>query len=359
MESYGHCASKLAIPFLHPVHGCPEPFFTGRTWKLLPGGGDSSFPFHFVDTTETSGKIPRRGSKSSGNRREGEAAARFQMPPNAPGMSFARWWGDIRFEQERRILAISGIILFLTAVFVGILSYTKIKSMRDDEGGAAAPSVSPKTGQAISAYPEGILEKAGRCVSDSRFAEAAPLLRSAELTLNRLQGTVAWKTGDTKTAEMFFERALSIEPESVPDLTNLANLRLQTGNAVSAAGLFKKAREAGPEDAYVANRYLLARIEAGDGDAVEAEIRTAWKPGQENSVARMGVPAAFLELADGRYASAASFLGAAQKALAPETFRRLLNEPPISSYANLEELRPFFAASTVECARVDKTKSEP
>jgi tetratricopeptide (TPR) repeat protein len=300
-----------------------------------------------VDNSESSEKIPARNTHSSRHQEKAYVSWNDspQIPINSPRMSLLRWWRDIRFEQERRIVIASFVIVILALIFVAVLAYSKIESMRkEDEFALSDGSAEALAAEQAKPPPlNGVLEQAAQCVSDSRFEDAVPLLQSAELELVRLQGMVAFKAGDLPKAESLFERALVIDPASIPDLINLADLRLRTGKADLAVALFNRAQAAGPDNTYVANRYLLARIEAGDVAGVRNEIQTALKLSPKNCLPRVGVSAAALELIIGQYVNAANFLYAAQASLPAETFKNLLRETPLSSYATRSELRPFFA----------------
>lgn len=325
-------------------------------------GAAADFMTHSVDNSEPSEKIPTRNnlSKSHHEKTYVRWNDSSQIPINSHGMSFRRWWGDLRYEQERRIIVASIVILFFTLIFVAFLAYSKIESMRkEDELEMSDGSVEALAAEQAKPLPlNGVLEQAAKCVSDARFEDAAPLLQSVELELVRLQGTVAFKTGDLPKAETLFERALVIDPASIPDLINLADLRLRTGKAALAVALFNRAQATSPDNIYVANRYLLARIEAGDVAGVRSEIQTALKLSPKNCLPRVAVSAAALELSIGQYVNAANFLYAAQSKLPAQTFKSLLNETPISSYAARSELRPFFAPPGVMGPAPVEKKSE-
>lgn len=256
----------------------------------------------------------------------------------------SQWWVDLRFQQERRQVVSIALILLLAAVFVGVVGYSTYLRMQEEEAlnlsataGAAVPEATPPPPPA-----KGVLETASEMVLNGQLADASAKLRDAGILVTRLNGIVAWKTGDTGTAAVAFEQALRLNPDSAPDLVNLAGVMLVTGRAPEAVELLRKAQEKSPDDVYMANRYLLARFQAGDVAGVRNEVQTALELSPQNSIPRIAIPGAALELAAGKYANAANFLYAAKKALPSRVFDSLVEEPPIANYCDKPELMPFF-----------------
>lgn len=256
----------------------------------------------------------------------------------------SQWWVDLRFQQERRQVVSIALILLLAAAFVGIVGYSTYQRIQEEEklnlsatAGAAVSAETPPPPQA-----QGVLETAAEMVLNGQLGDASAKLRDAGILVNRLNGIVAWKTGDTGTAALAFEQALRLNPDSAPDLVNLAGVMLVTGRAPEAVELLRKAQEKSPDDVYMANRYLLARFQAGDIAGVRNEVHTALELSPQNSIPRIAIPGAALELAAGKYANAANFLYAAKKALPLRVFDSLVEEPPIANYRDKPELVPFF-----------------
>lgn len=274
----------------------------------------------------------------------------------------ADWWGDIRYEQERRIIVTLAVALLLSAVLVAILAISTSLRMREER---AVPSLSKAAGslqppRETAVVPvNGVLEQAAGLVVEGNLEEASKILHSAEISLLRLQGIIAWKSGDTPTAAGRFERALALDPSSSPDLVNLAGIRLLEKNPAAAVELLKKAQESAPDEVYIANRYLLARIEAGDLGGVRSDVQTALSVSPQNSLDRIAFAAAALELAAGQFSNAANFLYAAQGKLPAGTFNSLLNEAPISAYADKQEIRPFFANRNAPAPNADALRVSP
>lgn len=252
------------------------------------------------------------------------------------------WWVDLRYNYERRMVFTSAIIVLIAAIGVGVLSYaTYVRNQKEDDlnlstrfmGNSTTPVVPPRVN---------LLDTASRLVVDGQLDEATKVLQEAELLTNRLVGIIAWKRGDLATASARFAEALTISPDSSADLVNLAGVELANGKSADAMALFERARTLSPDDLYIQNRYLLARLQTGDIAGVRNEVQTALELSPENSLPRVAFGAAALEFAAGQFANGANFLYAAKAKLPSGTFDNLLAEPSITAYSTRPELAPFF-----------------
>lgn len=241
------------------------------------------------------------------------------------------------------MVLISAVVVLVAAIAVGALSYaTYIRNQTEDALALSSPSTNISPPAVLQAPVRGVVEKAAQLLADGQLDEASKALSEADLLMNRLSGKIAWKRGDTATALAKFQEALRLSPNTTEDLANLASVEAATGRAVEAVALLKRARELAPDDVYIENRYLLARLQAGDAAGVRTEVTTALELSPENGLAGFAFAAAALELAAGQFGNGASFLHAAKARLPSATFAKLLEQPPISSYAARPELQSFF-----------------
>jgi len=257
------------------------------------------------------------------------------------------WWNDVRFQRERKILLISSIGIAGVIMFIWLLILSTAKSPDEPQVSksmalpAKATKEEPVTVQVEKQKPSE-LEEAAQCILGGQLGAASVKLLELENQLYRLQGIIAWKQGDILKAEALFEKALNIAPSSAPDLVNLAGIKLLQGNGKAAVSLLQKARDAAPSDPYIANRYLLAKIEAGDIEAAKREISTTLETSPENGSAQVVMAAAAIELSGGHTANAKNFLNVGKSKLDRGVFLSLLAERPIAIYSTIPELKEFF-----------------
>lgn len=263
------------------------------------------------------------------------------MPPPPGG---PRWLWDERFAHERRVLFLLALFLFAGLALVTVLSVTKYLSIQKDESLYALSSSAGTVAPAASPHPvtQGALETAANLIGDNRIDEASVLLQDAEVVVARFQGIIAWKKGDMGTAARKFETALQVAPESVPDLVNLAGIHMLNGQPAASAKLLDSAAKLAPDDIYISNRFLLARLAAGDIAGVRNEVRTALESAPDTGLPRAAFAAAALEIKAGEYSKAANFLFAVQTRMPSHMFNSLLNESPFHECSNRFEFQPFF-----------------
>jgi tetratricopeptide (TPR) repeat protein len=260
----------------------------------------------------------------------------------------SRWWVDLRYEQERKMAVGIAIALFVSAIFVSIIAYeTYMRLQEEDSLGLSLYSgMSSPLPQATPIPPKGLIEDAGEFIKNGKFDEAEKLIRQAEVQTFRLKGRIAQKNGDLPAATANFEAALKVDPDSPIDLANLACAEILAGKHAVAVERLKRAATLEPTNLFIANRLLLARYQAGDVAGVRSDIETALATSPENSLHRVAITGAALELAAGQFANAANFLYAAKARLPASVFERLIAEPPIAMYASNKALVPFFTTLT-------------
>ncbi len=125
----------------------------------------------------------------------------------------------------------------------------------------------------------GLLEDAGRCFDQGRFAEALEFCRRAvdtdpgSFAAQANLGNVLVKLGRADEAADAYVKALAIEPDSVPVLSNLAILKAETAGYDEAMTLYRQILTIDPGDAEAYHDLaLIKKFEAGDPDiqAMEA-----------------------------------------------------------------------------------------
>jgi tetratricopeptide (TPR) repeat protein len=257
-------------------------------------------------------------------------------------MQFSDWWQDKRYSSERR-LAVStlSVIVVLSLVFWALWSWRPPLGSQPAE--AAIPAATPAPSAPAAPQPEKAgIELAADLVIAGRLVEAERILVQREVEIFRLRGAIAWKRNDLEEARKCFQEAVARAPFSVADLGNLAGVQLQLSDLPGAVANLKTAHEADPQDAFIANRLLLARLQAGEITPVAREVDSALKAAPETSLASVAIAAAVIEMQRGDKAKAARFLRAAQSCLAPEVFDSLLVEQPLAVHANDTALAEFF-----------------
>lgn len=258
------------------------------------------------------------------------------------------WWQEKRYQHERRTVAVVAAVGVVVLVFVAILGYATHLGVNHQEPIALSPHLTPAESPSLPpTTTAGLLEQAAGKIAAGNTAEGAVALRQAGLLVIRLEGILAWKQGDLPLAAQSFSRALEIDPESVPDLVNLAGVELSQGRATQAVEHLSRARGLAMDDPYIANRLLLARLQAGDIAGVRSEVQAVLESNPENGLPTVAIAAAALELAAGQPRNAANFLYAASSVLPQTIFTSLLEEPPLASHSHREELSPFYPASNV------------
>lgn len=269
-------------------------------------------------------------------------------PRNNVDKPRATWWTDIRFERERKFMLILGAILVIVVAGTIVFMYVSASKQEPLEETKSASMVLPakereqeKLIQVETQKPTE-LEEVTQHILAGQLGQASIKLQEIEIQLARLQGIVAWKQGNIELAEELFTKALALDPNSTPDQVNLAGVKLLQSKAVEAVQLLKKAHNTNPSNAYIGNRYLLAKIEAGELESVKVEVATALEISPENGSSQVIMAAAAIELAEGYTANAKTLLEAAQGKLDPGVFYSLLAERPIAIYSTKPELKEFF-----------------
>ena len=261
-------------------------------------------------------------------------------------MKFSDWWQDKRYQNERRVLIGASVAVVLFSTIFGLMIYYRPLSDLEIKAVEAAnpPPVAPVTPVPTAAPPveKTRTELAAEMVMDGRLVEAEEILNRDEAESRRLRGAIAWKRGNLAEAKTSFERAVSLNPSGLADLCNLAGIQLQLGDVAGAADNLRRAHEVSPDDTFVANRLLLARVQAGDTDQVSAEVSAALKAAPETSLPSVAAAAAALEMKRGNFSKAAEFLNAAKSSLQPEIFESLIIEAPLSEFANNPAISPFY-----------------
>lgn len=260
---------------------------------------------------------------------------------------FIEWQRDKRFAHEHRMVwGALFVLVVLGLIFLGLFflwPMPKPEAAIDSwpGPGVAATLPSPEP-QAESTD----LEIAAEHILAGQYDEADQVLNAHQLEIFRLRGVIAWKRGDLDAASVHFREAVEIDPQSVPDLCNLAAVRLQKNEVQGAVENLRQAHALSPADIFISNRLLLARIQLGETEAVATEVSTALQTAPEASLPSVATAAAAVELARGNPEQAAQFLHAAKGCLPPEIFESLLVEVPLASFAAEKALAPFFHTQT-------------
>ncbi|MEM6793033.1 MAG: tetratricopeptide repeat protein [Acidobacteriota bacterium] len=99
-------------------------------------------------------------------------------------------------------------------------------------------------------------------------------------------GLIAAMQGDLEAARQGFQNAISLEPDFLPALENLAGIEASLGRFEEARALFVQALEANPQD--IETRFLLARVllELGRNAEAAQELETIVEQSPEATAAR-------------------------------------------------------------------------
>lgn len=263
-------------------------------------------------------------------------------------MKVSDWWQDKRYLHERSLVVGTAVTLVLLSLVFGLLVIMRPPDENlptEDTAPAVAAVLAKPTPEPAKKTP---VELATNLVMDGRLVEAERVLDVQELELLRLRGAIAWKRNDLPKALSCFRAAVEIEPRSVPDLCNLAGIQLQLNEAAAAVANLRVAHDVSPDDVFITNRLLLARIQAGELDRVAAEISSALQAAPETSLPSVAAAAAAVELHRGNSAKAATFLHSAKRSLAPEVFESLLVEAPLAAHSSNQALSLFFLSQARE-----------
>lgn len=251
--------------------------------------------------------------------------------------SGTNWWADPRFSGERTTLRAILVGSVLLAVFIPLgLFFLKPNA---DTAAAVPPA---RTASTPVNLPPNLIEIARAHIVENKLPEAVVALSAAEIEMLRLNAIIAWKRNRLDEAGTLFSTVVQRNPGVANDLSNLAGVRMQQGRVTEAIASLRLAREAAPGNAYISNRHLLARIEAGESEAVENEVRQLLKASPETSLPLVAVAAAAIELDRRDFPRATDFLRAARTSLPPDIFQSLLSERPLARHAAEEEMAAFF-----------------
>lgn len=254
----------------------------------------------------------------------------------------SNWWSDPRFAGERTALRATLIAAVLLAIFVPLgLFFLKPGAADNAAPPPASPLPSP-TPELPQNLPQNLIEMARAHVLENKLPEAVSVLAAAEIEILRLNAIIAWKQNHLDEAGTLFATIVQLSPGAANDLSNLAGVRMQQGRVLEAIASLRLARDAAPGDAYISNRYLLARIEAGEGEAVANEVRQLMNASPEISLPLVAAAAAAIELDRRDIPRATDFLRAARSSLPPGVFQSLLSERPLARHAAEEAMAPFF-----------------
>ena len=258
------------------------------------------------------------------------------------------WWKDIRYRHERKVLAISS--LGIITVIIGVIGLahsatrtSKPEAHNEKKNNQVANQIETKSATIVT--PKSELDEIAQDIVLEQLNQASTKLKHVEIQVNRLKGIIAWKEGNISTAETLFATALALDPNSIPELVNLAGVKLLQNNAEEAEQLLQKARNLNPGDPYIANRHLMAKIESGNTADVKKEIRITLDTSPENGSPSVLMAAAAIELAEGNTQNAKNFLQAGQSALGTGIFYSLLAEKLLAKHASNPELQEFFSQS--------------
>ncbi len=257
-------------------------------------------------------------------------------------MKFSDWWQDKRYLHERSLFVGTVVILVLLSLVFGLLMFLRPPDEVLPVEEAVPPVAEASPPPSAEPAKKAAFEIAADLVMNGRLVEAGRVLDAQELELLRLRGAIAWKENNMPEAVRYFKAAVEIAPRSMPDLGNLAGVQLQLNEVAAAVANLRVAHDVSPGDVFIANRLLLARIQAGEVERVAAEIASALETAPETSVPFVAAAAAAVELQRGNVAQAVTFLHAARNTLPPAVFESLLVEAPLASFSAEAALAPFY-----------------
>jgi tetratricopeptide (TPR) repeat protein len=259
-------------------------------------------------------------------------------------MNPVEWWQDKRYTNERRIVfATAGVLLLLPPLFY-LLSFFRTPEIVPTRATVQAPAVAePPAPPAKS-----VIEQATEMVASGQLDAAEKFLDAEEVGFWRLRGAIAWQRNQLPEALRFFQAAAAAAPDSAIDLGNLAQIQLLLGDAAGAVTSLRAAQAADPRDEFVANRLYLARIQAGESEAVAVEVDRLLQAAPGSSLPTTAMAAAAVALQRGNPGEAAKFLRAGRSCLPPEIFESLLLETPLASHASDPEVAPFYLKNVAE-----------
>jgi len=252
-----------------------------------------------------------------------------------------RYYTDLRFGRERRLI-LCGIIALPLLFAVIALTYLRHPETEITSLPTPVEPDPPSQAAAAPTQPPSAMQVAADLILSNRSADAAPYLDVAEIELLRLRGIMEWKTGHLNAAREHFRAAIALSPKSIPDLCNLAAVELVLGDAAQASHHLLTASDLAPEDTFISNRLLLARIQAGAIEDVRREIRTQLETTPERSLPHVAAAAAAVELEDGNVTQAITFLEYAGSHFTPEVFQSLLSEAPLVKFSSKKEVADYY-----------------
>jgi tetratricopeptide (TPR) repeat protein len=254
-------------------------------------------------------------------------------------MDLLDWMQDKRFAQERRVIAISVVVIVLFATVYSVLIFTRPPDLVEPSPALRVPASLPDP-----EVPPKVLENnpVVPLITAGRLREATQMLDQQEAFILRLRGAIAWEEGNEAKAREAFEKAVQLAPGSALDLGHLAMVRLKQGDETEAIGILRDARALAPADDFLQSLHFLARLQAGQSVEVTRELEESLQVAPENTLPGIAMASAAVCLQDGRINDAVQFLNAAKSALPPFQFRALLAQEPLAKFADHPAIAAYY-----------------
>jgi len=283
--------------------------------------------------------------------------------------SFFESFKDPRWGHERRFLYIFlPIILLLTGAFLAVLLWEKsLPTPEFPEGISAASS-----GLSIPPPPikPGLMATSEPMATKKPMATSDPIITSPPADLSR--GEIALDKGDLTSARIFLSRALtqtetkaqaynalgSLEvleknpEEAVTNFTeaialddsnpgyfyNRSEILRRAGRHKDALADLRKANSLAPANPLYSNKILLARLEAGDREAVFREIQTNLDLNLSARQSDWLAGAAAIEMESGNTHHSLAYLCMLRPLIPAPAFQMIVNDSFFDRYREKAEL---------------------